>query len=381
MARGSADFDGCALRTLRATRRVDGRFLSAAALAARVGTSKARILAYEHGRSVPEPGRIAELARVFRVPPNRLSLPDTRHLSIRDLRVHAGLTAAQVAASLGVSRRTYRDVENLARLPARDDGTLRIRLAACLGVPLDRIRGALHHHPVAIARRAQITDHLTELFALAHETKTLAVVTPDDARLREIASLVQRAPTVVCRLVNNELARYRRLLRGRAMAELEAAYAEDERAARLAKGRRRKFTGLLETAPARSADVLSSFLAEAMSARQWRAMVSLVDAGAEGTALRHPSDDNEDVWNALLARSFVIRFVHAEYGIHVHVLHPRGLNAMRSEFRMYACLYPRIATPLLLRQLSVAVQERGKREPKRRGRVRKEPQPITTAEG
>ncbi|MEV4438963.1 helix-turn-helix transcriptional regulator [Streptomyces sp. NPDC049577] len=380
MARGSADFDGRALRELRTTRTVDGRLLSAAALAARVGTSKARILAYENNRSVPEPPRIAQLARVFRVSPADLSSSDARHLSVRDLRVHAGLTAAEVADFLGVSRRTYRDVERLARLPVRDDGTLRIRLAARLGVPLARINRALHHHPLAIARRAQITDRLTELFRQAHQTHVLAVVTPEDPRLLDIATLVQRAPSVVCRLVNNELVRYRRLLRGQAMAELETAYAEDERAAQQAKERHRKFTGLLETAPARSADILSAFLAEAMSAKQWRAMVSLVDAGAEGIAVRHPSDENADVWNALLERSFVTRFVHAEHGVHVYVLSPRGLNAMRSEFRMYACLYPRVATPLLLRHLSVATQGRGKGQPRRRGRMRKEPQLIRTAE-
>ncbi|MCC3774022.1 helix-turn-helix domain-containing protein [Streptomyces sp. UNOB3_S3] len=381
MARGRADFDGHALRVLRATRAVDGRLLSAAALAARVGTSKARILAYENNRSVPEPARIAELARVFKVPPDRLSASDARHLSVRDLRVHAGLTAEQVAASLGVSRRTYRDVESMARLPVRDDGTLRIRLAACLGVPLGRINRALHHHPLAIARRAQIADHLTALFQRAHRTHVPAVVTPDDERLRAVAALVQRVPTVVCRLVNNELVRYRRLLRGQAMAELEAAYAEDEHAARQAKERRRRFTGLVETAPARSAEVLSSFLAEAMSARQWRAMVSLVDTGAEGIAVRHPSDADAGVWNALLERSFVTRVVHVEQGVHIHVLSSRGLNAMRGEFRMYACLYPRVATPLLFRHLLVATQGQGKRGPRREGRVRKEPQPITTSEG
>ncbi len=359
VARGSADFDGGALRSLRTTRPVDGHLLSAADLAARVGTSKARILSYERNRSVPEPARIAQLAGVFRVPPGRLSVSDARHLSVRDLRVHAGLTAAEVAGDIGVSRATYRDVERLARLPVRDDGSLRRLLAVSLGVPLTRVNRALHHHPLAIARRAQITDHLTQLFKRAHHTHVPAVIDSDDPLLLAIASLVQRAPTVVCRLVNGELVRYRRLLRDQGVAKLEAAYAQSDRAVRQANERHRKITGLLETAPVRSAEKLSNFLAEAMSAKQWRAMVSLSDAGPEGISVDHSWEFDDEVWNALLDRSFVDLTVRADST--AFVLGRRGLEAMRAQFRMYACLYPRIPTPHLLRHVSL-VDRSGRRK-------------------
>ncbi|MFI1796075.1 helix-turn-helix domain-containing protein [Streptomyces sp. NPDC020379] len=360
MARGSADFDGDALRVLRTTRSVDGRLLSAAALAARVGTSKARILSYERGRSVPEPARIAQLAHVFDVSPGRLSASDARHLSLRDLRVHAGLTAAEIAKSLDVSRTTYRDIERLARLPVRDDGTLRRLLAVRLGVPRTEIDHALHHHPLAIARRAQITDHLAEVFTSARERDAPTAVAPDDSRMVAIGSLVQRAPTVVCRLVNHELSRYRWLLRDAAMAGLDAAYAQSERAAEQAGARQRRITEMLETAPVRSADRLSDFLSVAMSAKQWRTMVSLSDAGAEGIAPHRVSEEDE-VWDALLDRSFVNLVVRADGS--AFALSRRGQGVMRAQFRMYACLYPRVATPVRFRSMSMA-----DRSGRRRGR-------------
>ncbi|MCC3770779.1 helix-turn-helix domain-containing protein [Streptomyces sp. UNOC14_S4] len=361
MARGSADFSGVALRTLRNTRRVDGRLLSAAALGARVGTSKARILSYERGRSTPEPARIVQLAEVFRVSPVLLSASDARYSSIRDLRVQAGLTAAEVAGHIGVSRTTYRDIERLARLPVRDNGGLRHVLAACLRVKPVDIDRVLHQHPVAIARRAQITDQFREVFQRAHERGTPAVVEPGDPELLVIASLVQRAPTVICRLVNHELDRFRKLLKDRGVAELEAAYAQSERAAEQAGERQKRITGLLDTAPVRSADRLSVFLAEAMPAKQWRAMVALADAGPDGVALSRAVAEYE-IWGALLDRSFADYLVRADGA--ACVLNRRGRGVIRADFRMYACLYPRVGVPLLAGGPAVTARP-GRRRPRR----------------
>ncbi|RLV08416.1 hypothetical protein CTZ27_06320 [Streptomyces griseocarneus] len=361
VARGSADFDGSALRKLRTTRPVDGRLLSAAALGARVGTSKARILSYERRRSVPEPGRIVQLADVFGVSPSLLSASDTCYPSIRDLRVQAGLTAAELAEGVGVSRTTYRDVERLARLPARDDGNLRRLLAGHLRVKRADIDRALHHHPVAIARRAQVTDQLTEIFKRAHEQHIPAVVEVDDPGLLTIAGLVQRAPTVICRLVNHELARFRKLLKDRGVARLEAAYAQTERAAEQADERRRRITVLLETAPARSADRLTAFLTEAMPAKQWRAMVALADAGPEGVTLARALEEYE-IWDALLDRSFADYLVRTDGS--AFVLSRRGRGVIRADFRMYACLYPRAGVPSLAHHPSAAARP-GRRKPRR----------------
>ncbi|MFD8819722.1 helix-turn-helix domain-containing protein, partial [Streptomyces sp. NPDC059627] len=124
MARGTAPFSSAALSEVRRRRRVDGRLLSAAELARRVGTSKSRILAYEKGTSVPEPQRIEQLAEVFGIPPRRLcpAVPDAAD-AIRRLRVAAGLTSAEAAERLGISRNTYRDLELHPKHPARRDAT------------------------------------------------------------------------------------------------------------------------------------------------------------------------------------------------------------------------------------------------------------------
>lgn len=136
MARGTARFDAGILRKLRASRKVDGRHLSAAELARLLKTSKARVLAYEQGTSVPEPKRVAQMAQVFNVHPRELYQARTGKADqIKDLRCYAGLTAAELAKAVGVSRTTYRDVERLAILPARDDGTLPLKIAEALGLP------------------------------------------------------------------------------------------------------------------------------------------------------------------------------------------------------------------------------------------------------
>lgn len=344
VARGSADFDGSALRDLRANTPVDGRLLSAAALAARIGTSKSRILAYENCRSTPEPERIAQLAHVFQVPPARLSLSGKGEQSIRELRCQAGLTVAKAAAYARISRGTYRNIEQLAQLPVRDDGIVRIRLCDAFGIQLKQFNRALQQHPLAIARRTLITDHLVELFKRAYLRHVPAVVEADDARLLEIASLVQRPPSVVCRLVNAELVRYRQLLQDLARADVDAAYAQSESAASRAYERNRMAVRQIETGPSRSAHILIQFLTEAVNARQWRLMVALADAGNEGLPTRRLFElaNDVDLWG--LDRRNFLKGTQRNGRPYVS-LTLRGIRTMRGQHELYACLYPRVATP------------------------------------
>ncbi|MGK5640879.1 helix-turn-helix domain-containing protein [Streptomyces sp. URMC 126] len=344
VARGMAAFDGDALRSLRAERPVDGRLLTAAELAERVGTSKTRILAYENGRSVPDPRRIADLAAVFDVPTARLTLSSSRHPTLRELRVQAGLTTALVAGALGVSRGTYRDIELRARLPVRDDGTLRRRLADVLGVPPRKVNKALHHHPLAAERRAQLTRLLGSLFERARTLHAPAVVERDDPELLAVAALVQRAPSSAVHLVNHELSRFRQLLRERAVAEVDAAYAQSGRDRRRAVERQARLIELIDGAPEHSAHLLSGFLAMAMSARQWRIMVMLAEAGPDGLPVGHETETG--VWSALRAREFVVLASRGDQ--EVYVLSHTGRVEMRRHYRLYACLYPRTRTPALL---------------------------------
>ncbi|MYZ35974.1 MULTISPECIES: helix-turn-helix transcriptional regulator [unclassified Streptomyces] len=351
MARGTAKFDAKILQGLRASREVDGRKLSAADLARLLGTSKARVLAYEAGTSVPEPGRIREIAQVFRVHSRELYEPTRgRYDQIRDLRSYAGLTATQLAARIGVSRATYRDIEALAILPARDDGTLPLRLSEALGIPLSMVHRALDHHPEAAARRAAIAERLTEIFDRAHVQYQPAVVNPDEPLLVEITSMLRRSSGVVCRLVNHELGLYRNLLRRLAVVRLSVAYAQSVKAAEEAGREGDRLEELIIEHPVRAASNLVRFLAEAMTSQQWRTAVVLLETGS---AWAPESADQEEtqVWEVLVARGIVSvereRSAFAD-GVRVSIT-PEGWRRCTQQAPLYGCLYPRIASPRVSR--------------------------------
>lgn len=344
MARGTAKFDPKILQKLRAGREVEGRRLSAADLAQMLGTSKTRVLAYESGRSVPEPGRIAQLAKIFRVHPRELYEPSKgRHDEIRDLRCYAGLTAAELAEQLGVSRATYRDIERMAILPARDDGTLPLRLADALHIPLPMIHRALDNHPVAAERREAIAGHLTEIFVRAHVQYQPAVVNPDEPVLVEITTLLRRPASVVCRLVNHELTLYRRLIKRRGGLELSVAYAQSARAAADASAEAEDIEATIARYPSYAASTLVRFLAEAMTSQQWQTMVLLMEQGFAWVA---PSDDEESaqMWGGLMARRFVTEDRVTPEGTRMAIT-KEGWRRCNQYLHHYACLYPRVSAP------------------------------------
>ena len=368
VARGTAEFNGRNLRELRTNQQVGGRPLSAQALADLVGTSKARILAYETNKSVPEPRRIAQLAEVFGVTAAELCQTDTGHPTVRDLRCQAGLTAAEVAEFIGVSRTSYRNIERLAQLPVRDNSVVRMNLAVCLEISRADIDRALYQHPLAIARRAQITDCMAQLFRHAQRVHKPAVVNPGDPRIVHIAQLLQRLPSVVCRLVNDELNLYRSLLKEQSYAEVDSAFAQSEQARLRARRKRLEIVGLIETAPVRSADTLSSFLTEAMSAREWRLMVDLSYLDPNGIVAAW--DDDPELWRGLRHRKFVeMALIGRETddgrSLFRNVISPAGARSVISLYRKYGCLYPRVRTPRLTRlQLKVVARRRTHRAPR-----------------
>lgn len=345
VGRGVADFDGAALRSFRLNKQgAHGRPLSAQELAALVGTSKARILAYESERSIPEPKRIVDLATVLGVPPKQLSVSDAGYYAIRDMRYHTGRTAAELAADLGISRAAYRDIEREALLPVRDDGTLTLRLSTALDQPLRLVQRALEQHPVATARRTQIADHLSELFHQAGHKHVPAVVDASDVHLQAIAGILRRSIGVVCRLLNYELSQYRQLLADRAAREAEAAYAQSARAGERARAAVLALNNRIETAPASVASTLNRFLAEAMNGRQWRAVVQLYNTNWRLGTLHHVEDpSDEETWKALQQRGFI-----EEVGA-TNAVFPteRGVRQVRSQAARYGCLYPRIPAPIL----------------------------------
>lgn len=325
-----------------------GRLLSAADLAGLLKTSKARVLAYERETSVPEPGRVLQIANIFNVNPRELyqARPAGHVDQIRDLRCYAGLTAAEFAKTIGLSRTTYRDIESLAILPARDDGTLPLRMASALGLPLGMIHRALDHHPAAAERRATIAAHLVEVFKRAEVIHHPALIDPDDEMLTRIAEQLRRPASVVCRLVNYDLGRYRDLLRRYEIAKVNIAYAQGGRETRARAREVEKLRGNIDRQPSAVASSQLRFLAEAMSSQQWRTLVDLPRRSGPmydfGATLNDPNVRH--IWNGLLARGFVKveRRLNSILSLSVTSY---GLDICRNQRPYYACLYPRITAP------------------------------------
>jgi transcriptional regulator with XRE-family HTH domain len=316
-----------------------------------LGTSKARVLAYEAGTSIPEPRRIQQIARIFRVHPRELHAPIRgRYVQLKDLRSYAGLTAAELAEQVGVSRATYRDIETKAILPVRDDGTLPLRLSEALDIPLRMIHRALEHHPVAAERRLAIGEYLKGIFDRAHVQYEPAVVNPDEPHLLEITTLLRRPASVVCRLVNHELGGYRALLRRHAISRLDVAYAQSAKAADEASRQGAAIEEAIIARPLRAAATLAGFLAEAMTSQQWRTVVNLMDTGHawsfDGTG---PTDGDEaEVWRVLIARGVVSADRGGAFPEGVKMtMTSTGLRRCMQEAPLYGCLYPRIASPRL----------------------------------
>lgn len=347
VARGTADFDGEALRFARLTRPVQGRLLSAAAVAKHLGTSKSRILAYENNTSKPDPQRIAELSDLFRIPARELRTKPRALADIHGLRCQAGLTVAEAAERVGISRSGYANIERNALLPVRDDGTVRMNLASVFDVGPAVIDRALLRHPAAVARQAELTEHLRVVFRRAHREHSPAVVDVDEPLLQQIAPLLQRPPQVAARLINAELDSYRDLLRDRARVEVDAAYAQNTSAAARARARHGRLDLLIGDAAPTAAKHLTRFLSEAMNVRQWRLAVALTNAGMEGIAYANtsryaPADDVV----ALQIRQYVTLVQRGEQAY----LTPteNGIATVRANYPLYGRLYPRVPAPSLI---------------------------------
>ncbi|MFD8493302.1 helix-turn-helix domain-containing protein [Amycolatopsis sp. NPDC059657] len=98
-------------RRLEQARRAAG--LSQAGLARLVGVGRSRIWDWENGRQSPSPRGLATLAAVLGVAVEYLMADDG--LSLRALRVRAGLTIAGLAQRVGVPTSTYSGWERAPR--------------------------------------------------------------------------------------------------------------------------------------------------------------------------------------------------------------------------------------------------------------------------
>ncbi|WP_344324332.1 helix-turn-helix transcriptional regulator [Kitasatospora putterlickiae] len=198
-----ADFDAEALQRLRAIAlRPDGTGygMTAAELAAAVGTTKAQILAYEQGRQVPEPPRIRALAEVFEVHPLALAGRPGGEMSLSELRRACGYRASDVVERLSVSPKVYRRFEVYGLTPARRP-TLVFEVAYLLALRSQSVERALRQSPRVIERVAQVAATLQRVrrhYVVNPEPWTAPH--PGDALVQELARLLARSPASVARL-------------------------------------------------------------------------------------------------------------------------------------------------------------------------------------
>ncbi|EKX63525.1 helix-turn-helix transcriptional regulator [Streptomyces ipomoeae] len=222
MTRGVTGFDGAALRAARLSAKCEehSHVLTASCLARRVGTSKALVLSYEHGRSSPSPQRLAQLASALRVPATTL-LREGAKLS--DLRVASGLTMKDLAARLGLAVNTYRRIERDGVLPKRRPGVL-WDLADVLRADYSRLRKALHEIPAVQKRRRAASRLLGDVTERAVSRGPFVPVEDTSPEAQLLAMLYRARPAAVSQLMNIYLMDLRQLAAQQAQAQVRLDY-------------------------------------------------------------------------------------------------------------------------------------------------------------
>ncbi|MGA4860995.1 helix-turn-helix domain-containing protein [Streptomyces koyangensis] len=400
MARGAGHFNGPALRQAR-----QAAGLSAERLAKMVGTTKAMVLAYEAGKTIPEAGRAAALADALKIsraallpastvreepdgdresqtdyeinnsPAIRLSqqfgiskeqmeallsvdgrvVPRMHDRSLRDLRRIAGLSGVETAARAGISVSTYRAIENEGRLPSRGNGRFPALLAKVLHIPVKRIEDALILHPNTVLRRIEVADVFRQLLDEVEENPDLTV-SPESPAVTITADLLAQPPAILSRAINYEIYDHRRALRRQADALSRAKYPlsheqirEGAAASLLSRLRRR-----LRHAPERAAARLWWSLSQALTIRQWRTFASLINVQVHMAQRVTFSDTmiDPDVGSALTYSSFrglpILEASADPYHRPVtYRFTPISASFYAQEREFYAYLYPRIYAPNL----------------------------------
>ncbi|MET8453498.1 helix-turn-helix transcriptional regulator [Streptomyces sp. NPDC005209] len=293
MARGVAGFDGAALRAAR--RGVPcpdhPHMLTVACLARRVGTSKALILSYEHGRSSPSPQRLADLARAVGVPASALQ----HDAQLSDLRVARGLTLAELAGRLGLAVNTYRRIESSGVLPKRRPGVF-WDLAHELDVDHSQLDEAIRRIPAVEERRHHAGLMLDDVLARALDPGPFEAL-QDSSPPAKILAVVYGVPaSTVSTVVNMLLADLRQLALQRAQLEARRDFTAHTRPAHLYERELENISGRIAEDTQRVPDILERYLVNPMPQPCWRGLAELYVAGPSGAA---PSSMSADITAAL----------------------------------------------------------------------------------
>ncbi|MCX5115526.1 helix-turn-helix domain-containing protein [Streptomyces sp. NBC_00378] len=352
MTRGLADFDPAALLAFRTSHMgvdQDGKVwavpLTAAALAARVGTTKAQILAYENGHQTPDPKRIRELADALDVDPQMLMNQKRRkNWDLADIRRASGLTARDVVEALGISPKSYRRFEQHGIVPARrpkflDDVT------DALGVAQRDLHAAIDNVPAVRERRRQ-TAVLTETLADRYVARPGTWKGPniDDPCVLQLSALYGRPPQRIRRLMTHLLGELRqmsvRMQREKIIADFDPEPMRQQRAWAAIERWGEVYDQEIDRIPR----LLEGFHRAAQPSDAWQVLVNLHDAGTQ--------PDGSWVFSALLGSSETLRLLPRSLArqqtfneVAAAQLTPSGHMHVRSFQELYAALYPGLRRP------------------------------------
>ncbi|MFJ3762955.1 helix-turn-helix transcriptional regulator [Streptomyces sp. NPDC090080] len=279
MARGVARFDGAALRAARLSALCSehAHRLTVSCLARQVGTSKALILSYEHGRSSPSPRRLADLAQAVGVPASALQY-DTQ---LSDLRVARGLTLTELADQLGMAVNTYRRIESTGILPKRRPGAF-WDLARLLQVEHAQLHAAIRQIPAVQERRETAASLLKEVLQLALTPGPFRPLQDTSPAAEALAKVFQVASSTVSKLVNIVLSDLRQLGQQRAQLEARRDFTAHSRPAHLYERELEMVADRITEEIERVPDLLERYLVNPMPQPCWRTLAKLYLAGPSG---------------------------------------------------------------------------------------------------
>ncbi|MFD8576663.1 helix-turn-helix domain-containing protein [Streptomyces virginiae] len=347
MARGLSDFDPGALQRLRwgfptATGKPG---LTAAELARLVGASKAQIVAYENGRTVPDPKRVAELARVLNVPPTRLMRTWNRdHWAVADLRRAAALTAAAVTQTLGVSAKAYRKFEQQGIVPAQRH-TFLDDLADLLAVSYSTLDRAVDNIPAVTDRKDQATELVRNLAeTYVRQDGQWCQPPAQDPYVVELAGLYGRTPHRLQPILGHLLSELRQravlIQREHVVAKYDTDPARQHRARGVLAQHRHRYGKEMTQVAAR----LEAFHRTGQPSDVWQALVDLTDLSANPAGTWVPltllaTHDTTELLPRFLVRQEPFGDITAAQ------LTTQGNHHLRAFRDLYTALYPTVRPP------------------------------------
>ncbi|MFD9359780.1 IclR family transcriptional regulator C-terminal domain-containing protein [Streptomyces sp. NPDC060031] len=319
--------------------------MTASDLARRIGATKAQIVAYENGRTVPDPKRVAELARALNVEPARLMRTWKRtKWTVADLRRATALTASEVTVRLRVSAKAYRRFEQYGVVPAQrrlflDD------LADILGVSNGAVKQAMDNIPAVVERRDRghrIARTLVDQYV--HDDRVWKGPRAKDELLSELAALygrsAQRLRPVLTHLLGQLRQRAVLVERERVVAEYDTDPVRRQRAYTAWTQHSSNFNRELAQVGTR----LESYYRDGQPSDVWQAIVDLYELGARPSGVWVPlSLLASDETAQSLPRPFVKQ---QDFGdlVAAQLTQP-GVSHLHVFRHLYAALYPAVRKP------------------------------------